>query len=306
MARIAVVGSMNADLIVRTPRLPHGGETVTGSELEINPGGKSANQAAAAARLGGQVRLLGLVGADPHGDLLRAEAERAGVETRWVRSIEGVATGTAMIAVDDAGENFIIISPGANGRLAVEHVLEADEIFADAAVLCLCLEVDQRVVLAAAQEASRRGVRVLLNLSPSAPVRPELLAATEVLLVNEHELADLAGAEVDLAQAAEVLAGNDIRRAVITLGAEGALVIDDGRAERVPSLRVKAVDSTGAGDAFTGALAYRLAEGDDLVTAARFAARVGAFATTRHGAQPSYPTPAELADFLAEQENEGS
>ncbi|OYN96559.1 ribokinase [Enemella evansiae] len=305
MARIAVVGSMNADLTVRTERLPRGGETVSGSELEINPGGKSSNQAAAAARLGGRVGLLGLVGDDPHGELLRAASERAGVEQRWIRSVAGVATGTAMIAVDDAGENFIIISPGANGKLAVEHVLEADELFADAAVLCLCLEVDQRVVLTAAQEASRRGVRVLLNLSPSAPVGPELLAATEVLLVNEHELADLVGAEAALERAAELLAGKDIRRAVITLGAEGALVIDGDRSEHVPSVRVRAVDSTGAGDAFTGALAYRLAEGDDLVEAARFAARVGAFATTRHGAQPSYPTPAELADFLAEQEKSG-
>lgn len=301
MARIAVVGSMNADLTVRTSRLPHGGETVTGSELEINPGGKSANQAAAAARLGGRVGLLGLVGDDPHGDLLRAEAERAGVEPRWIRSIGGVATGTAMIAVDDDGENFIIISPGANGRLATEHVLEANELFDDAAVLCLCLEVDPAVVLTAAQEASRRGVRVLLNLSPSAPVAPELLAATEVLLVNEHELTDLAGSRVELDRAAELLADKGIRRAVITLGAEGALVIDEDRTERVPSLQVRAVDSTGAGDAFTGALAYRLAEGDDLVVAARFAARVGAYSTTRHGAQPSYPTPDELADFLTEQ-----
>ncbi|NNG19687.1 ribokinase [Naumannella sp. ID2617S] len=285
---------MNADLTVRTPRLPHGGETVTGSELEINPGGKSSNQAAAAALLGADVALVAQVGADAHGDLLLEEARRAGVDVDRVGRLSGVATGTAMIAVDDAGENFIIISPGANGRMAVHHVHEHAELFDQAGLLCLCLEVGQDVVLAAAQQAARRGVPVLLNLSPSAPVPDELLRAAEVLLVNEHELADLAGSAVSLDQAAETLAGKGIRRAVITLGAEGALVIDGDHSERVAGVRVEAVDTTGCGDAFTGALAHRLVEGDDLVAAARVAVRVAGIAATKPGAQRSYPTADEL------------
>lgn len=299
MPRIAVVGSMNADLTVHTPRLPGPGETVVGSELVINPGGKSSNQAAIAGRLGGDVGLLALVGDDPHGALLLAEAARAGVDTRWVRTEPGVPTGTAIIAVDDAAENFIIISPGANGRLSPAQYAESADLLDDAAVLCLCLEVDQATVLAAAQDAARRGVRVLLNLSPSARVDPALLDATDVLLVNEHELADLIGA-VDLVGAPEALAEHGIERAVVTLGAAGAVVIQGGRVERVPSPRVDPVDTTGAGDAFTGCLALRLAEGDDLVTATRMAVQVASFTTTRPGAQRSYPTPAEFTAFQSE------
>lgn len=298
MPRIAVVGSMNADLTVRTARLPRPGETVVGSELEINPGGKSSNQAAIAARLGGDVGLLALVGDDPHGALLMAEAARAGVDTRWVRTQPGAATGTAMIAVDDAAENFIIISPGANGHLSPERYAESADLLDDAGVLCLCLEVDQATVLAAAQDAARRGVRVLLNLSPSAPVDPALLEATDVLLVNEHELVDLTGA-ADLEDAPAALAKHGIDQAVVTLGAAGALVIQNGKGERVPTPKVEPVDTTGAGDAFTGSLALRLADGDDLITATRMAVQVASYTTTRAGAQRSYPTLEEFATFQA-------
>lgn len=296
MPRIAVVGSMNADLTVRTPRLPKPGETVTGSELEINPGGKSGNQAAIAGRLGGDVGLLALVGDDPHGELLRSEAARAGVNTRWVRTEPGVSTGTAMIAVDDQAENFIIISPGANGRLSPQRYAEGADLLDGAVVLCLCLEVEQATVVAAAQDAVRRGVRVLLNLSPSAEVDPALLAATDVLLVNEHELADLIGL-ADFEEAPARLAEHGIKRAVVTLGSAGAAVISDGRVERVSSPKVRPVDTTGAGDAFTGTLAYRLAEGDELGAAARMAVQVASFTTTRPGAQRSYPTAEEFATF---------
>lgn len=299
MPRIAVVGSMNADLTVRTPRLPQPGETVVGSELQMNPGGKSSNQAAIAARLGGDVGLLALVGDDPHGELLLAEAVRAGVDTRWVRTEPGVATGTAMIAVDDDAENFIIISPGANGHLSPERYAEAADLLDDAAVLCLCLEVDQATVLAAAQDAARRGVQVLLNLSPSAAVDAALLEVTDVLLVNEHELADLIGT-AELEDAPAALATQGIEQAVVTLGAAGALVIHDRRAQRVPSPSVEPVDTTGAGDAFTGSLALRLAEGDDLLDAARTAAQVASFTTARFGAQRSYPAAEEFAAFQAE------
>lgn len=299
MPRIAVIGSMNADLTVRTPTLPRPGETVTGSDLATRAGGKSSNQAAAAARLGGDVGLLARVGDDAHGELLRRRAAQAGVDTRWIGTADGVATGVALITVDDAGENVIVLSPGANARLGPAEVEAGLGVLEGAGVLCLCLEVDAAAVLAAARAAAERGVRVVLNLSPYAEVDPALLAATDVLVVNEHELAALVG-DIEAADAAEALAARGIERAVVTLGARGAVVLDGGTVTQVPSPRVHAVDTTGCGDAFTGALALRLEAGDGPVGAARFAARAAAYAATREGAQDAYATAEELARFAAE------
>lgn len=316
---VAVVGSLNADLTVRTPRLPQAGETVTGGELVVAPGGKSSNQAAVVGRLGGSVRLLGRVGADGHGDLLLDEARAAGVDVDAVGRLEGVATGTAVILVDDEAENVIVVSPGANGRLTAADVQRAGEFFEGAGVVCLCLEVGLDAVAAAAAAAHGAGATVVLNLSPYQPVSASLLELVDVLLVNEHELAQVLGGDGSVdptatdgsggSEGSDGLKGSDgwsaaqrsladlgVHRAVVTLGARGAVVIDGGDAspEPIDPVPVQAVDTTGSGDAFTGALAMRLAAGEGLPDAARFAARVGAFAATRHGAQRSYPTPDEL------------
>lgn len=317
--RVVVVGSLNADLVVRTARFPRAGETLHGEDLRILPGGKSANQAVAAGRLGGDVALVGAVGDDANGQLLRGAVADAGVDVAGVRVLEGSATGTAVITVDAAGENTIVVSPGANGRLSAADVDAADGVFAGAAVLGLCLEVEMEVVLAAARRARDAGTTVVTNLSPFGPVPEELLALTDVLLVNEHEAAQLvtpaggtaadAGADdgaadggaEDVGRLAGLLADRGVDRAVVTTGSAGCVVLDRGAEPvRVPSVRVDPVDTTGCGDAFTGALAMRLAAGDDLVTAARFAVVVGAFAATRLGAQSSYPTPEELDTFLAD------
>ena len=300
--KIVVVGSLNADLVVQVERMPAPGETVRGSELTVLPGGKGANQAAAAALLGGQVAILGAVGDDANGRLLLDAAARAGVDTRAVARLDGTATGTAVISVDARGENSIIISAGANGHLTPESL--AEEFFTDAAVLCLCLEVSEATVLAAARYARAAGAQVLLNLSPYQEVVPELLEQVDVLLVNDHEAGDLLGRDVvdagwDAVLSALVAVG--VRRAVVTLGSRGSVVLDstapaDERVLEVPAVEVTAVDTTGCGDAFTGALAQQLAAGATLVEAARFAARVGAFAATRAGAQASYPTLDELAE----------
>lgn len=299
---LIIVGSLNADLVVRTDRFPQPGETVRGSALATLPGGKGANQAVAAARLGGEVTMVGAVGDDPHGGLLRESLDAAGVDTTRVRSVEGVATGTAMITVSGEGENTIVVSPGANAELSATDVRTSDA-FAGRAVLGLCLEVDVSVVTAAASRGHEAGLTVLLNLSPYSAVPAELLAATDVLLVNEHEAALLfdleeQGGEQDDA----IVRGLDrvrIPRAVVTRGADGATVFDRGRITRVAARRVDPVDTTGCGDAFMGALARKLAQGEDLVDAARYAATVGAFAATRDGAQSSYPTVDELAEFTA-------
>ena len=299
--KVVVVGSLNADLTVRTERFPQPGETLNGSELVIVPGGKSANQAAAAALLGAEVRLFGAVGADGHGDLLLAAAADAGVDASRVLRRPGTATGTAMIVVDAAGENTILVSPGANGTLTGAE-LPAD-LFDGAAVLCLSLEVPLETVTAAAQAGHDAGALVLLNLSPYREVPQELLALTDVLLVNAHEAAQVSGLPdpaADWESTIAALAALGISRAVITLGADGAVVLDGtaagaDRILAVPPTRVEAVDTTGSGDAFTAATAARLAAGGTLAEAARFAARAGALAATLPGAQSSYSVLRSLA-----------
>ncbi|BDZ49413.1 ribokinase [Frondihabitans sucicola] len=300
---LVIVGSLNADLVVQTERFPRAGETLHGSPLRILPGGKSSNQAAAAARLGGEVRLVGAVGDDDNGRMLVAAARESGVDTRGVALRSDSVTGTAVITVDAQGENTIVISAGANGTLSAADV-EANRVsFDGASVLGLCLEVGIDAVLAAARAGREAGLTVLTNLSPYAAVPDDLLLATDVVLLNEHEAAQLLGVDLDAVEWSDVgaaIARLGVPHAVITTGSAGCVVLSgDDSPVTVPSPRVGAVDTTGCGDAFMGALALRLAEGDALVAAATFAVRVGSFAATRHGAQSSYPTPAELETFSA-------
>jgi ribokinase len=289
--RVTVVGSLNADLTVRVARFPQPGETLPGSELVVAPGGKGSNTAAAAAVLGSTVRLVGAVGSDDHGSFLLARARAAGVDTDGVRRLPDRATGTAMIVVDEAGENTIIVSPGANGTLGPE-LITAD-LLGTPAVVCLCLEVPVETVLAAARAGRSVGATVIVNLSPYASVPPQLLELTDLLLVNRGEAALLLGVDAlpdDPAQWPTL----PVARAVVTLGGDGAVVLDraaadpDARVVAIAPTPVDVVDTTGSGDAFTGALAHRLAAGDALVEAARFAARAGALAATLPGAQSSY------------------
>lgn len=297
--RVLVVGSLNADLVVRTAALPGPGQTVSGSELRVLPGGKSANQAVAAALLGADVALIGAVGADAHGDLLLAAAAGRGVDVSGVRRAPE-ATGTAVITVDDQGENTIIVSPGANGSLAPGDA--PDAAIAAARVVVLALEVPMATVIEVARRAAEAGATVVLNPSPWAPIPAELLAAVDVLVLNEHELAALVpGAQPGRwpdVRAALTAAG--VGPCVVTLGAAGAMVLA-GAPVAVPPVPVRAVDTTGCGDAFTGALAAALARGESLEDAARAGARAGAFAATRVGAQTSYPTAEELVAFVADE-----
>ncbi len=268
-----------------------------GSDLAVHPGGKGANQAVAAARLGARAGLLARVGDDAHGRLLTASLADAGVETGAVLT-GGAPTGVALIAVDGRGDNTIVVSPGANGRLTPADVAAAHEVLSAAAVVSLQLEIPPESVAAAVRAAVAAGTRVVLNPSPPAPLPPDVLAACDPLVVNEHEARALlrsptgdapAADPSDAAGRAEALRRRGPRGVVVTLGAAGALVCDPQGTEHVPAPAVEAVDATGAGDAFTGALAWRLALGEDLATAVRFAVRVGAASVTRRGAQTSYP-----------------
>ncbi|MFH8343681.1 ribokinase [Streptomyces sp. NPDC018045] len=297
MYDVLVVGSANADLTVRVARRPGAGETVHGSDLVESAGGKGANQAAAAARIGGRVGLLARVGDDAYGELLLDAQRAAGTDVGQVIVESGTRTGTAMIIVGPDGDNSIVVSPGANAALTPADVAAARDAIAASAAVSLQLEVPMETVRATAATATETGTRVVLNPSPTPDsLDPELLGAADPLVVNEHEAQQLAGrGEGTPEEWAHALREQGARSVVVTLGGDGALVVDGaGRADRVPGVKVEAVDTTGAGDAFTGALATRLARGDSLTDAARFAVRVGAAAVTKPGAQPSYPTLDEL------------
>ncbi|GAA2310862.1 ribokinase [Streptomyces caniferus] len=304
MYDVLVVGSANADLTVRVERRPGAGETVTGTDLVESAGGKGANQAAAAARIGGRTALLARVGGDAYGQLLLDAQRDAGTDVTPVIVDDAARTGTAMIIVDPDGDNSIVVSPGANAALTPQDVAAAKDTIAAATVVSLQLEIPMESVRAAASAAEQAGTRVVLNPSPApeaAALAPELLAAADPLVVNEHEARQLSGlADGTPAAWAQALRERGARSVVVTLGGDGALVLDASGATDVPGVRVKAVDTTGAGDAFTGALATRLARGDTLAEAARFAVRVGAAAVTKPGAQPSYPTRAELEALAPE------
>lgn len=286
-ARVLVVGSANADLLVSAERRPGAGETVLGGDTVVAPGGKGANTAVAAGRLGADVAFLGAVGEDQYGTLLLESLADAGVCTDFVRT-SARPTGIAYITVTPDGENSILVSPGANAALEPDAVESA---FSGVGVLVVSLEIPLRTVEHAVAEATRLGVRTLLNLSPAAALSPETLAALNVLLVNEHEAAWLLGDSDDFAKLLDL----GPRAAVVTLGARGALVLTEDGATEIPSPRVDIVDTTGAGDAFAGALAASIAGGVTLETAARKAVRVAALSVTRHGAQPSYPVESELS-----------
>ncbi len=286
MSRVVVVGSLNADLTVRVPRFPGPGETLAGGDLVTASGGKGANQAVAAATLGADVVLVGAVGDDDHGAFLLAQVEGPGVDVSGVGRDRAHATGTAMIVVDGAGENTIIISPGANGALATAAVERAG--LAGGDVLCLCLEVPTTVVLAAARAAHGVGAQVVLNLSPTAEVPEELLELTDVLLVNAGEAAELVGTG-SWETTRDRLAERGVSATVVTLGGDGSVVLEPAGVTTVPAESVEVVDTTGCGDAFTGAVAARLVAGDTLVDAARFASRASGLAATGGGAQSSYP-----------------
>ncbi|MEU5690615.1 ribokinase [Actinosynnema sp. NPDC020468] len=263
-----VLGSANADLVVSVPRRPGPGETVLGGDTAVLPGGKGANTAVAAARLGADVRLLGAVGDDAFGRLLRGSLAAAGVDLGLLRTVDR-PTGLAHIAVTPDGENSIVVAPGANAALEPSDVDGVD--WAGVDVLVCSLEVPVDVVAHAVRLAARNGVRPVLNLSPVVALPDDVVALLDPVVVNEHEAA--------------LLGPTGARATIVTLGARGAEV--DGR--RVAAPAVEVVDTTGAGDAFTGALAVGLAGGADPVAAARFAVRVAALSVTARGAQPSYP-----------------
>ena len=295
MADVFVVGSINQDFVLSVERRPEPGETVTEAQLSRGNGGKGANQAAAAALLGASVTFLGRVGDDGFGEPLVEALADKGVDTSLIKASPESSTGTAFITVTPDGENAITVAPGANRSLSAEDVDDASDAIGDARVLVAQMEVPPEVVLRAAEVAARQGTRALVNLAPTTEVPRKLLEKLDPLVVNEHEAAFLLEKRVEgvdgaLSAAPELVALGP-RSAVITLGKEGAVFTDGESTNHHAAPKVDAVDTTGAGDAFVGALAAKIAQELPLNDAVAYAVRAGAAAVTKKGAQGALPTP---------------
>ncbi len=300
--KIAVVGSLHMDFIVQVPAIPRVGETVLGHAFHRSPGGKGANQAVAAAKLGAAVALIGRVGADAVGRELIETVQAQGVDVTYVLKDDETYTGLALILVDDAGQNIIAVASGADLTCHPSDVTRATSTIAASRVLLTQLEIPLPVIEAALEVADRHSVPVILNPAPACILTDNLLTKVYLLTPNETEAEALSGISIrgrrTAEQAAERLLDRGVDNVVLTLGWEGALLATRHMTVHVPGVAVNAIDTTGAGDAFCGALAVALAAGDDLQAAVTYANYAGALTTTKLGAQAALPTREELARFI--------
>jgi ribokinase len=300
--RLCVVGSCNVDLTFRAPQLPRPGETLAGTDLQIGCGGKGANQAVMAARLGAQVTMVSRIGRDMFGEQTLSNLREQGIDTGYVLVDEVAPTGTAAIIVDDAAQNSIVVVPGANGRVSPTDVRGAGGVIRGADVLLCQLEVPLETTLEAFRLARAGGIRTILNPAPAAPLPEELLELTTLLVPNETEAQALTGLTVagpeQAEAAARTLMGRGVPAVIVTLGDQGAVLLEGKTAEHLPATIVTAVDPTGAGDVFIGSLAVFWAGGLSLRDAAARAGAVAALSVTRAGTQAAFPTRAEAEAFL--------
>ncbi len=298
--RILVIGSTNTDMVVAAPTLPAPGQTVLGGEFHLTPGGKGANQAVAAARAGGDVAFITAVGDDAFGLQSREHFHRAGIDTRHLFVRTGVPSGVALIMVDARGENLIAVAPGANGTLTPDDLAGARAAFHGAAMVVLQLEIPLATVERAAAYAAEAGATVLLNPAPmpAGGLPGALLRRVDILTPNEGELRALAPDTKTLGDAAAQVLARGPRIVVVTQGRRGATIFTPDGDITLPAAGVRAVDTVGAGDCFSAALAVALAEGHSLPDAARFAIAAAGLSTTRPGAQDSMPTRAEIEELL--------
>jgi ribokinase len=300
--RIVVVGSSNVDLIMKMDRLPRRGESVSDAVFMQTFGGKGANQAVAAARAGAQVTFVNCVGDDSYGEQVTANLRQAGIDTSYLFTESGAATGTALIMIGGQGENYLGIAPGANYRLSQAHVDQAKDVIATAAMVVVQYEIRPEVLEHTINLANEAGCPVMFNLAPPKPFSTEALSRLEFLVVNETEAAFLCGFSVEdeaqAWQAVEALKAKGPGTVILTLGARGCLYAGEKDGGYIPAFPVEAVDTTGAGDVFCGTLAVALVEELPIREGLRFASAAAAIAVTRMGAQPSIPTRDEIDAFL--------
>ncbi|RLG77772.1 MAG: ribokinase [Thermoprotei archaeon] len=303
MVRVVVVGSIHMDFYVKVPRIPRPGETVLGSGFIMSPGGKGANQAVGAARLGAETYMVGRVGKDWLGNALIDNFRANGVNSEYVMQDPSIHTGVAFILLEESGENAIAVAPGADSRVAKEDVDRALDIIKSSQILLLQLEIPVDTVVYAAKRAWEVGVRVVLNPAPAMRLPDEIFRYVSVLTPNRIELAMLTNTRIEeyseLVSAAKILLKKGVRYVVVTLGAQGALIVGHDYTELVPAYRVKVVDTTGAGDAFNAALAVFLAEGRDIREAVKLANAAAALKIMKLGAQSGLPRRDELESFIA-------
>lgn len=297
--KIVDVGSINMDLVVRSPHLPAPGETILGSSFATFPGGKGANQAVAAARLGGQVAMIGRVGADGFGEELLAGMARDGIDTRAIQRDPDAPTGVALITVDEKAENTIIVVSGANWHVSPEEVAAHEDLFDGAAILMLQLETPVEASRKAVELAHKHGMKVVLNPAPARDLDADFLRQIDYLTPNEGELLRLTG-ESDFQAAIRKACAIGVGALVVTMGEQGALLVDESGQHPVPAFKVIPVDTVAAGDGFVGAFTVALSEGKTALEAVRWACAAAAISVTRKGAQPSLPARAEVESFLAE------
>jgi ribokinase len=304
-APVVVVGSLNADFVFRVPRFLVPGETLVGRSFEVFPGGKGANQAYGAARLGSPVAMIGQVGKDAQGDWLKAHLAGAGVDVTGVLKDETVSSGVAAITINADAQNQIVIIPGANGTLTPDRLKPARAVISSARVVLLQLEIPLPTVEAAARLAKEGGATLILDPAPAEPLPDALLRLADYITPNESELCILAGTTpgaLTVTQAAELahrLIGRGAKKCIVKLGAQGALLVTPELQHFWPAIPVKAIDTTAAGDAFNAAFGAALARGVPELEAGRYATGAAACSVQRPGAQPSMPNDAEVQELLA-------
>ncbi len=291
--KIVVLGSCNTDMVVKSSRLPVPGETILGGTFMMNPGGKGANQAVAAARLGGNVTFVTKTGNDLFGRQSIELYNDENINTEFISSDPDLPSGVALITVDGEGENCIVVASGANGSLSPADVKDAEKEIASADILLMQLEVPIETVEYAAKMAKKNGVKVILNPAPAQSLSNDLLSNIHMIIPNETEAEIISGIKVtdveSAKKAADMICSKGVDIVVITMGSAGALIKEGNQYHQIPALRVKAVDTTAAGDTFCGAISVALSEGKSLVDAIKFANQCSAITVTRMGAQASIP-----------------
>lgn len=299
--KVTVIGSSNIDLVVKTNRIPAIGETILGTDFFMVPGGKGANQAVAAAKLGAQVSFIAKLGKDLYAQKSLANFDKVGVKREFIYQTEEAPSGIASIIVDEHGHNSIVVVAGANGLLSPADIESAQQAFESTGIVVSQLEIPMETVLKAAQMANEAGIRFILDPAPARELPNELFKYIWLIKPNETEAKILTGIDVQdgesANEAAKILIAKGVKNVIVTLGQKGYIIADQTGYRFYDSIRVDAVDTTAAGDAFTGGLAFCLANGDSLEDACRFANKVAAVSVTRSGAQPSLPTYEEVQAF---------
>lgn len=305
--KILVIGSSNTDFIVRVKEFPVAGETVEGSSFFQTMGGKGANQAVAAHRLGGDVKFITSIGDDVNGENALKYYRKEGLDVESSLIAKNTPSGTATILVDGKGENCIVITPGANNELSPQYVAERKEDIKSSSLLLLQMEIPYESVKESCRIASETGTKIMLNVAPARKLDPEIIRLVDVLVVNETEAEFLSGKKIE--EVGELAIVDNLlmlgaKSVVLTLGRKGCVMKNESEYHAIPAFKVKSIDSTGAGDTFCGALAARLNEGWSWKNSLIFASAASALCVTRMGAQPSIPTEEEVRIFLSIQKNE--